>query len=102
MGWLDEQMARDAARQGVASASAGSTGYVSGLLHSAASSIPELFGQSPTPEAQQFRMDNPVMGVVSEIIPTLVPYAGMFKLSQTAKGAALLDGAMAKTGINCV
>lgn len=74
-------------------------GPIGGFLASAVSSIPELFGQSPTPAAIKFRAENPWMGLASEILPTMVPYAGWYRATESAIGAAALGGFMAKTGI---
>jgi hypothetical protein len=52
-------------------------GPLGGFFSSALSTIPEMFGQDATPEAQRFRNEYPVAGVVSELGAALVPYAGM-------------------------
>lgn len=75
-------------------------GPIGGFLASAASSIPELFGQNPTAAATRFRAANPVTGFVSEVLPMMVPYAGWYRATEAApllSGA--LKGVMAKTGI---
>ncbi len=68
--------------------------YIGGFLSSALSSIPELIGSNPTDPAVAFRSAHPVSGFVSQILPTAIPYAGVFRLSQTAKGASALSKGM--------
>jgi hypothetical protein len=84
-------------------------GPIGGFLASAGSSIPEMFGQHPTDAANQFRNEHPIAGVVSELLPTLIPYAGIetavAKIPRLAEAvetgtAALGRGfGLAKTGI---
>lgn len=70
-------------------------GYLGGFIESGLSSIPEFIGGDPTPGAVQFRAANPISGFVSQVLPTMVPYVGAYKLSQTARGAAALSKGMA-------
>lgn len=102
MGFADDFLARQNAAQGLKGAESGSglSDYLSGLASSAISSIPELFGQKPTQAAEQFRTENPVSGFVSEILPTLLPYAGMLKISELPAAAGLLERTVARTGLS--
>lgn len=52
-------------------------GPLGGFLASAVSTLPEMFGQDPTPAAMRFRNEYPVAGAVSELAAAVVPYAGM-------------------------
>lgn len=70
------------------------TSWLGGFVESGISSIGEMFGADPSNQVQQFRLDNPVSGLVSELVGTSVPYAGMWKLANTAKGIALTEQAM--------
>ncbi len=69
-------------------------GFIGGFIESAMSSLPEMVGYRPTDPAVQFRAEHPVAGFVSEVLPTMAPYGGMFALSQTARGAAALSKGM--------
>lgn len=72
----------------------GERSFIGGFLESAASSLPELIGRDATDAAVQFRAANPVSGFVSQVLPTIGPYGGMFALSRTAKGASALSKGM--------
>lgn len=69
-------------------------GFLGGFLESTISAVPEFFGGDPSQEAVAFRAANPVSGFASQILPTMIPYVGAFKLSQTAVGARALAGGM--------
>jgi len=56
--------------------------WVKGFGLSAAESLPELIGYTPSQETQKFRQDNPVSGFVSEMAGTAVPYFGWFKAAK--------------------
>jgi len=72
----------------------GEQSFTGGFLESAFSSLPELVGYDPTPGAVAFRAANPVSGFVSQVLPAIGPYGGMYALSQTARGAAALSKGM--------
>lgn len=65
-----------------------------GFVDSMLSSLPELFGADPSGSATAFRAASPVAGFVSQILPQMVPYGGMYSLSKTAAGAAALAKGM--------
>lgn len=65
-----------------------------GFVESMISSLPELFGANPSEAALAFRAANPISGLVSQVLPTIVPYGGMFALSRTAAGASALAKGM--------
>lgn len=69
-------------------------GFLGGFLESTISAVPEFFGADPTNEAVAFRAANPISGFASQVLPTMVPYIGAYKLSQTALGAAALGRGM--------
>lgn len=78
--WDGAQAARDAAQRSSQPKEGGvldTFGPLGGFAASAASAIPEMFGQRPTAAAEEFRTAHPWAGVASEIIPTLIPYAGI-------------------------
>jgi hypothetical protein len=64
-------------------APAGETAPVTGGLldfaNSAAAGIVEPFGFGPFPEAEAYRNEHPIAGLVSELAGTIVPYAGWYK-----------------------
>src|SRR5215471_2567372 len=68
--------------------------WFSGFGKSALESIPELIGITPSESTQQFRQDNPVSGVISELAGSAVPYLGWFsaakRIGTVAKAAELL------------
>jgi hypothetical protein len=72
----------------------GQQDFVGGFIESALSSLPEMVGFEPTPGAVAFRSANPVTGFVSQVLPAIGPYGGMFALSKTARGAAALERGM--------
>lgn len=72
-------------------------GPIGGFLESARSSLPELIGYDPSQGAVEFRAAHPIAGFVSQMLPTMVPYAGMYGLSRTALGAAALGKGMQGT-----
>lgn len=69
-------------------------GFLGGFLESSLSAVPEFFGGDPTNEAITFRTQHPVSGFVSQVLPTMVPYIGAYRASQTALGAAALNRGM--------
>jgi hypothetical protein len=77
-------------------------GPIGGFIASSWSSIPEMFGQNPTDAAEKFRTEHPIAGVVSELLPTIIPYAGVYKLSELPAMATKLEGIMARTGLNAL
>jgi len=73
--------------------------YVGGFLNSAISTLPEMFGQNPTPQAQAFRDANPVGGVVSSLAAGLIPYGGIeLAVARLPKLAAAVEGGTALAG----
>jgi 1,2-phenylacetyl-CoA epoxidase catalytic subunit len=72
----------------------GEKSAIGGFIESAFSAIPELFGSEPADAAVAFRAAHPIAGLASQIIPTMVPYAGAYSLSRTALGAATLNRGM--------
>jgi hypothetical protein len=72
-------------------------GFLGGFLESALSSIPEFVGGDPTPEAVAYRAQHPIAGFASQVLPTMVPYIGAYKLSTTAAGQAALASGMRGT-----
>lgn len=71
-------------------------GPLGGFLASAFSSIPEFVGAPPTASAEAFRVKHPWAGFASQVLPTIVPYVGAYKLSQIPKMAAALETTTAK------
>lgn len=65
--------------------------YVEDFLRSGVSSVGEMFGFDPVDGAEQFRQDNPISGIASELIGTLVPYGAMAKVSQLPRYANILS-----------
>lgn len=55
---------------------------VAGFLGSVISSVPELFGAPPTPEAEAFRSAHPFGGFVSELGGFAIPYLGAERVAQ--------------------
>jgi hypothetical protein len=107
MGWAEDSFARAQGQQQAAAVAAqrddpNGPGPLGNFIASAASSIPELFGQAPTEAAAAFRNANPVTGFVSQMLPTLGVYGGVFKLSQLPKAAAALESVVARTGISAL
>lgn len=51
-------------------------GYLEGLGKSALASIPEMVGIGAPPAVEDWRQENPWSGLASQVLPTLVPYAG--------------------------
>lgn len=74
-------------------------GYLGGFLESTISSVPELFGVEATPEAQAFRINNPVSGFATQLVGGGGVYGAAFKLSRVPKVAAALDASVARLGI---
>jgi len=75
-------------------------GYVGGFIESTLSSIPEFFWQDPSPEAQQFRQDNPISGFISQALPYMAPYAGALGVvNRSAKLGGLIEGGIGRLGI---
>lgn len=62
---------------------------------SALESIPELVGIDPSQQTQEFRQDNPVSGIASQLLGTSVPYLGWFK---AARAIGPLERAAASLG----
>jgi hypothetical protein len=95
VGWAEDYLAKQKGIQQAAVASGNpQQTYAGGFVSSALSSIPELFGDKPSAEAEAFRAQNPVSGIISELAGGIVPYAAAGALSATATGARLLGGAM--------
>lgn len=55
---------------------------LSGFMGSIFSSVPELFGAQPTPEAERFRTLHPVGGFTSQLAGFAIPYLGAEKIAQ--------------------
>lgn len=71
--YLNKQVPRDERKD---------TGYISGAVSSATSGALEVFGVDPLPMAQDFRAENPVAGMVTNLAGGLVPYAATGLLSK--------------------
>jgi hypothetical protein len=68
--------------------------WIGGFLNSAVQSPAELFGMDAGPEAEAFRLQNPVFGFVSELLGTSIPYIGWAKASKSIKAMeTLIQGA---------
>jgi hypothetical protein len=63
----------------------GALDWFQGFGKSAIESIPELFGRNPSDATAEWRQDNPVGGVASQILGTSVPYLGWFKAAKAIK-----------------
>lgn len=90
---LDDGAKREQARSIAWQAQSEGTSQ-SGFVDSAVSSFAELFGQQPTPQVEAYRMQNPVGGLVSELVSPIGWYGAAFKLSKVPKGAKMLDRGM--------
>lgn len=101
MSWADDFVQRDAGAKKAAGPVA-ETGYLGGFISSVSSGFGELFGQDPTPEAQQFRMDNPFSGFASQMVSPMGVYGAAYKLSKVPKAAAMLEGTLGRLGLDAV
>ena len=54
----------------------GGDDWAYGFLGSAVASIPEMWGQSPSRRISEWRQDNPIAGLTSELLGVAVPYVG--------------------------
>lgn len=59
--------------------------WLGNFVRSGAESIPELVGITPSTETQEWRMNNPVAGFISEIGGMSIPYAGWFAATKRVK-----------------
>lgn len=63
-------------------ATKGDTPWLQGFAQSAVESIPELFGHSASADTMNWRRENPIAGVTSELLGTTVPYVGWYGASK--------------------
>lgn len=76
----------------------GAYDYIGGYLKSAAESIPEMVGVTPSVETRIFRQDYPLSGFTSELLGTAVPYTGWFKALKTVPGLMRIEKAANAVG----
>jgi hypothetical protein len=96
MSWADDWLR---SQQGAQNAQHAATGqqpqsFSGGFINSTLSAIPELFGQKPTEEANQFRAEHPWGGIASQLLGGVAPYGAVGLASETATGAKILGEAM--------
>lgn len=88
-------LADDAAQRG---SLGGAYDYITSYLKSAAESIPELVGVTPSVDTRSFRQDYPLSGFTSDFLGTAVPYMGWFKALKTVKGLERIEKAATRVG----
>lgn len=69
----------------------GDRSYPAGFIASAASSLPEFFGMPAGVESEVFRLQNPWMGLASQLIGPGGAYGAAFKISKTGRFASALE-----------
>lgn len=79
---------------------------ISGFFGSTISSIPELFGAPPTPEAEDFRARNPISGFISSMAGMAVPYLGAERVAElpsiAPKLASGVESVLGRFGMTAV
>lgn len=101
--WAEEFLARQQGQQQAKQAGSADLGYIGGFVSSGVSSIGELFGMNPFPSAEEFRQENPVSGIVSELTGAIVPYAGWeAAIAKVPKIAQGIDRAVSLTKLSPV
>lgn len=96
MSWADDFLRQQQGAQAASFAAPGANppSVSGGFISSAYSGLGELFGQTPSEDVSAFRGEHPYLGIGSQLLGMLVPYAGELRLTQTARGAELLGSAM--------
>lgn len=102
MGWAEDYLREQQGKRDAAVAGSAKSSYLGGFVSSMASGFIESFGGDPLQTAVEFEKTNPWANFTGELTGAVAPYVAGGWLSTTARGAALLEGAMAKTGLNAV
>jgi hypothetical protein len=102
MGWAEEFLNKQRGQTEAAVAGSSKSGYLGGFISSVASGFVESFGGDPFQTAVEFERSNPTSAFVGELGGSILPYVAGGALSTTAKGASLLEGAMARTGLDAI
>ena len=90
MAW-DDIVAKSKLQAATSAPKPSSNSFVEGFFSSALSASGELFGMSPTLDAEKFRAENPGLGLVSEFISPIGIYGAAAKLSKLPKAAKKLE-----------
>src|SRR5690349_11474224 len=102
MGWAEDYLNQQKGQRDAALAGSSQSSYLGGFISSAASGFITSFGGDPLASSLEFEKTNPWSAFTGEMVGAVAPYVAGGWLSTTAKGAALLEGAMAKTGLNAI
>lgn len=102
MGWAEDFVNQQKGQKQAAVAGTADSGYLGGFVSSVASGFSEAFGGDPLETAVRFGETNPTSHFIGEALGGIAPYVAGGWASTTKVGAALLDGVMARTGLDAI